>query len=99
MCPKTRHKLLNEKATIMRTILRFPRFGLMFVGATSLLRAADAFPHRARAALILPLLLLAMPAALQGQFLYETNNNSIIILGYHGPGGAVTIPNAINSHR
>ncbi len=42
------------------------------------------------------LLLLALPAAVQAQFDYETNNGAITITGYTGPGGAVTIPDAIN---
>jgi hypothetical protein len=48
---------------------------------------------------LLPLLLLlALPVAVQAQFLYHaTNNNSaIFITGYTGPGGAVTIPDTIN---
>ena len=42
-------------------------------------------------------LLLALPAAVQAQFNYTTNNGSITITGYTGPGGAVTIPDTINA--
>src|SRR3981189_1690467 len=42
------------------------------------------------------LLLLSLPAVAQGQFDYTTNNGTITITGYTGPGGHVTIPNTIN---
>jgi alpha-tubulin suppressor-like RCC1 family protein len=42
------------------------------------------------------LLLLALPAVVQAQFLYVANNGTITITGYSGPGGAVTIPSTIN---
>jgi hypothetical protein len=46
---------------------------------------------------LLVLLLLATPAAVQGQFSYSTNaDNDITISGYFGGGGAVTIPTNIN---
>jgi hypothetical protein len=45
---------------------------------------------------VLSLLILAAPAA-PAQFLYSTNSGSIIITGYGGPGGAVTIPPTINN--
>src|SRR5438445_6062883 len=50
------------------------------------------------AARLLPLLfLLILPAAVQAQFDYVTNDdNTITITGYTGPGGDVTIPNTIN---
>jgi hypothetical protein len=47
--------------------------------------------------LLVSLLLTLLPAAVQAQFTYTTNNGSITITGYTGPGGAVTIPGAINS--
>jgi hypothetical protein len=40
-----------------------------------------------------------LPAAVQAQFLYTTNNGTITITGYTGPGGAVTIPSTIISRR
>jgi BspA type Leucine rich repeat region (6 copies) len=40
--------------------------------------------------------LLALPAAVQAQFTYTTNNGAITITGYTGSGGAVTIPDTIN---
>jgi hypothetical protein len=48
---------------------------------------------------VLPLLLLlALPAAAQGQFDYYTmTDGTITIYGYTGPGGAVTIPGTIDS--
>jgi hypothetical protein len=42
------------------------------------------------------LLLLTLPALVQAQFNYTTNNGTITITGYTGPGGAVTIPDRIN---
>ena len=42
------------------------------------------------------LLLLTLPAVVQAQFNYTTNNGTITITGYTGPGGAVTIPSTIN---
>jgi hypothetical protein len=44
--------------------------------------------------LILVLLLLAAPAA-RAQFDFVTNNDTAIITGYTGPGGAVTIPSIL----
>jgi hypothetical protein len=41
-------------------------------------------------------LLLALPAAVQAQFTYTTNNGTITITEYTGPGGNVTIPDTIN---
>ena len=41
---------------------------------------------------LLLLLLLTLPIVVQAQFAYETNNGTITITGYTGPGGAVTIP-------
>jgi hypothetical protein len=46
---------------------------------------------------LLPLLvLLVLPAAVQAQWGYTTNNGAITITAYTGSGGAVTIPDAIN---
>lgn len=46
---------------------------------------------------LLPLLLLlALPAVVQAQFTFTTNNGAITITGYTGPGGVVTIPSTIN---
>jgi len=45
--------------------------------------------------IVLGLLLLAAQAT-QAQFTYITNNGAIIITGYTGPGGAVTIPASTN---
>jgi hypothetical protein len=47
---------------------------------------------------IAALFLLALPAAVQAQFTFTTNNNSITIIGYTGPGGAVVIPDATNGY-
>jgi hypothetical protein len=46
---------------------------------------------------LLPLLLLsALPAVVQAQFTYTTNNGAITITGYTGLGGIVTIPSTTN---
>jgi hypothetical protein len=45
---------------------------------------------------LLPVLLLALPATLEAQFTYTSNNGTITITGYNGPGGDVTIPSTIN---
>src|SRR5512144_527639 len=42
------------------------------------------------------LFLLLLPATGQAQFNHTTNNGTITITGYTGPGGAVTIPDTIN---
>ena len=52
-------------------------------------------PHRTAAWLVL-LVLLALPAAGLAQYTYTTTGGTIIITGYTGPGGAVTLPSAIN---
>ena len=52
-------------------------------------------PAFAGALLLLVIALLAAPAA-QAQFTYASNDGTITITGYTGPGGAVTIPAAIN---
>lgn len=40
---------------------------------------------------------LALPAAVEAQFNYVTQNGAITITGYTGSGGTVTIPNSISS--
>src|SRR5258707_1823202 len=50
----------------------------------------------AYAKLVWLVLLLALPGAVQAQWLYTTNNGAITITGYNGPGGAVAIPGAFN---
>lgn len=42
------------------------------------------------------LLMLAVPVAATAQFQYMMDNGTITIMGYTGPGGAVTIPSTIN---
>ena len=42
------------------------------------------------------LLLGTLPAAVQAQFTYLTNNGTIILTGYTGPSGPVTVPATIN---
>jgi BspA type Leucine rich repeat region (6 copies) len=44
------------------------------------------------------LFLLTLPAAVQAQFNYVTNGDSITITGYTGSGGAVVIPSATNGY-
>jgi hypothetical protein len=46
--------------------------------------------------LLLLLLLLALPAVVQAQFGFITNNGAITITRYTGPGGAVVIPSTTN---
>jgi len=50
----------------------------------------------AQTGMLLLLLLLTLPAAVQAQFNYTTNSGGITITGYTGPGGDVTIPDTIN---
>ena len=48
---------------------------------------------------LLPLLLLlGLPAAVEAQFLYTTNNGTITITKYTGSGSAVTIPSTMNGY-
>ena len=46
---------------------------------------------------LLGLLVLAAPAAVEGQFSYWTNNGVITLSGYNGTGGAVVISNFVTS--
>ena len=48
--------------------------------------------------LLLLLLVLGPPAVAQAQFTFATNNGTITITGYTGPGGAVTIPDTTNGY-
>jgi hypothetical protein len=50
----------------------------------------------ARATSLLSLMLLTLPAAVQAQFNYMTNDGTITIAGYTGSGVDVTIPSTIN---
>jgi hypothetical protein len=45
---------------------------------------------------LLTLLLLTLPHAVQAQYNYTAEDGAITITGYAGPGGAATIPSAIN---
>jgi hypothetical protein len=47
--------------------------------------------------ILLGLLLLAAPAAVQAQLYYATNNGAITLTEYNGAGGAVVIPNFVTS--
>ena len=58
-------------------------------GAVGLLRTTCALR-------LLVLLLLTLPTALQAQFNYITNNGTITLTSYIGPGGAVTIPSTLD---
>ena len=42
------------------------------------------------------LLMLTLPAGAQAQFDYDFSNGALSIVGYRGPGRAVTIPDPIN---
>src|ERR1035438_6227712 len=60
---------------------------------TALTRTMTTYSRTACATGLLPLLLLlTLPAAVEAQFTYTTNNGAITITRYTGPGGAVTIP-------
>jgi hypothetical protein len=51
------------------------------------------------AARLLPLLLLlSLPAVVQAQFTFTTNNGAITITDYTGSGGVVVIPSATNGY-
>jgi hypothetical protein len=52
--------------------------------------------NRFQAPCLSSLLLLALPAIVQGQFGYTTTNGAITITLYFGPGGAVSIPSMID---
>ena len=43
-------------------------------------------------------LLIFLPIMGKAQFTFTTNNGAIIITGYTGLGGAVTIPSTINGY-
>jgi hypothetical protein len=49
-----------------------------------------------RLLLLLLLFLLALPSVVQAQFTYTTNNGTITITRYTGPGGDVIIPSTID---
>ncbi len=49
----------------------------------------------ARTGILSLLLLVTLPAVVQAQFTFVTNNSTITITGYTGPGGEVTIPSII----
>lgn len=51
----------------------------------------------ATSGLVALLLLLGLPATVCAQFTYTANNGTITITGYTGPGGAVIIPETIDS--
>ena len=48
--------------------------------------------------LLLSLLLMLLPAVVQAQFTFTTNNGAITITGYTGPGGTVIIPDTTNGY-
>jgi hypothetical protein len=51
---------------------------------------------RAPRSILLALVIVSVPAALQAQFTFTTNNGALTITGYTGPGGDVTIPDTTN---
>jgi hypothetical protein len=59
-------------------------------------RPAGRFRTACAARMLPLLLLLALPAAVQAQFNFITNNGAITITGYTGSGGDVTIPSMTN---
>ncbi len=65
-------------------------------GCLDLRRSAQTTCMRLRAGVWLAVWL--MPADLQAQFTFVTNNGSLTITGYSGPGGEVIIPSATNEY-
>ncbi|MEK7677089.1 MAG: leucine-rich repeat domain-containing protein, partial [Verrucomicrobiota bacterium] len=67
-------------------------------GERQTILAFELFALRMRRLAQIPalLLLLTLPAVVQAQFNYTTQNGTITITGYTGSGGAVTIPSTIN---
>jgi hypothetical protein len=80
----------NNKGFFVTGVSLKKRFPIS--NATAWLRLRTACAVR-----LLPLLLLlALPALVQAQYNYTTNNGTITITKYTGPGGVVTIPNTID---
>src|SRR5207249_8042551 len=48
--------------------------------------------------IFLALISIALPASVQAQFTFTTNNGAITITGYTGSGGDVVIPSATNGY-
>jgi hypothetical protein len=48
--------------------------------------------------MLVTLVLLAIPAAAEAQFIFETNNDTITVMGYIGTNAVLTIPSAINGY-
>jgi len=67
-----------------------------FVTTTRPNTMASRFRAACAARLLPLLLLLALPAVVQAQFTYVTNNGAITITKYTGSGGDVTIPSTTN---
>lgn len=60
-------------------------------------RKADSLrPPRSLFCVLLLLLLVMLPAAVQAQFTFTTNNGALTITGYTGSGGDVIIPSTTN---
>ena len=55
-------------------------------------------PNRICGLLVPLFFLLTLPAAVQAQFTFTTNNGTITITGYTGSGGAVVIPSSTNGY-
>lgn len=75
--------------------------GFSFKPGTRVVEAvcSAAFHAAIRNVLVIPLLLLlALPAVAQAQFNYVTNNGTITITQYTGPGRSVVIPDTINGY-
>jgi hypothetical protein len=52
--------------------------------------------HKHGALVLVALFLLALPATLQAQFIFTTNNGAITITGYSGTNSVIVIPSATN---
>jgi hypothetical protein len=72
-------------------------FGTPNVGMTANFSVSVTDTNAATSTKDFSLEILTIPIPLQlGDYIYTTNTGTVTILGYTGPGGAVTIPDTIN---
>ena len=90
--PPTAATSEDGSTQLRKVVFGGPRFSLLCAASKK------QFPVRTTCVTsLLPLLLLlTLPAVVQAQFNYTTNNGTITITGYTGPGGAVAIPDTID---
>ena len=91
----------------IRVILKGLRFGILPGGTgvpaigharmeVSSRKGLPVRPGHAARLLLTLVLFLTLPAVVQAQFTFITNNGALTVTGYTGPGGAVDIPSTIN---